>query len=353
MTAWQAILLGILQGLAEFLPISSSGHLVIVPHLLDWPDPGLTMDTMLHMGTLAAILVYFWRGSLDIWRLLPQTASSASPWRTPTRASPGIWSWAPSPAQWPVCCSRISSSVSSATRWPPQASCWAPPSSWPSARSPTRAHARSHRSRGPTAWPSAWPRCWPSSLVSAGRVPPSPRDAIGFPSGGRRPLQLPSRRAHHGRHGDLSVAQAGIGCRREPPHGIVLLGVAAAAGSGYLAIAGLLTLVRRRGFIGFRRLLCALRHTGPHWRAGIGSALAPNPTAAPVGRRPRRAAPGRLRAHRRPGAHADTPTSAPRRGRAAGHRRRQSVHLPFALLPPPTKGTTPRSRSLCSRGPAA
>ena len=64
MTPWQAILLGILQGLAEFLPISSSGHLVIVPHLLGWPDPGLTMDTMLHMGTLLAIVVYFWS---DLW----------------------------------------------------------------------------------------------------------------------------------------------------------------------------------------------------------------------------------------------------------------------------------------------
>lgn len=67
MTPWQAILLGILQGLTEFLPISSSGHLVIVPHLLGWPDPGLLLDAMLHVGTLAAIVVFFWG---DIWQLV-------------------------------------------------------------------------------------------------------------------------------------------------------------------------------------------------------------------------------------------------------------------------------------------
>ena len=66
MTLWQAILLGILQGATEFLPVSSSAHLVIVPHLLRWPDPGLALDTILHLGTLAAILVYFWN---DLWRL--------------------------------------------------------------------------------------------------------------------------------------------------------------------------------------------------------------------------------------------------------------------------------------------
>lgn len=66
MTLWQAILLGILQGATEFLPVSSSGHLVIVPHLLGWPDPGLALDTILHLGTLVAILVYFWS---DLWRL--------------------------------------------------------------------------------------------------------------------------------------------------------------------------------------------------------------------------------------------------------------------------------------------
>ncbi len=66
MTFIQALLLGILQGATEFLPVSSSGHLVIVPHLLGWPDPGLALDTLLHLGTLAAVLLYFRR---DLWRL--------------------------------------------------------------------------------------------------------------------------------------------------------------------------------------------------------------------------------------------------------------------------------------------
>lgn len=66
MSVWQAILLGILQGATEFLPVSSSGHLVIIPHILGWPDPGLTLDTVLHMGTLVAVVAYFWS---DLWRL--------------------------------------------------------------------------------------------------------------------------------------------------------------------------------------------------------------------------------------------------------------------------------------------
>ena len=62
----QAIVLGAVQGLTEFLPISSSAHLVLVPWLLGWSDPGLTFDVALHLGTLAAVLVYFWR---DIVRM--------------------------------------------------------------------------------------------------------------------------------------------------------------------------------------------------------------------------------------------------------------------------------------------
>jgi undecaprenyl-diphosphatase len=65
-TTWQAVFLGILQGLTEFLPVSSSGHLVIVPHLLGWPEPGLALGAVLHLGTLLAIVIYFWG---DLWRL--------------------------------------------------------------------------------------------------------------------------------------------------------------------------------------------------------------------------------------------------------------------------------------------
>jgi undecaprenyl-diphosphatase len=56
---YQAVILGIVQGLTEFLPISSSGHLILVRDLMHWPDPGLSFDVALHAGTLVAILIYF------------------------------------------------------------------------------------------------------------------------------------------------------------------------------------------------------------------------------------------------------------------------------------------------------
>ena len=59
MTVFQALVLGILQGLAEFLPISSSAHLALAPWILHWPDPGLAFDVALHFGTLIAVLWYF------------------------------------------------------------------------------------------------------------------------------------------------------------------------------------------------------------------------------------------------------------------------------------------------------
>lgn len=61
MTLLQAIILGFVQGLGEFLPISSSAHLVLFPWLFSWPDPGLTFDIALHIGTLAAVILYFWK----------------------------------------------------------------------------------------------------------------------------------------------------------------------------------------------------------------------------------------------------------------------------------------------------
>lgn len=61
MTVLQALILGLVQGLTELLPISSSAHLALVPWLLGWQDPGLAFDVALHIGTLAAILWYFRR----------------------------------------------------------------------------------------------------------------------------------------------------------------------------------------------------------------------------------------------------------------------------------------------------
>jgi undecaprenyl-diphosphatase len=75
MTVFQALVLGIVQGLGEFLPISSSAHLVLTPWAFGWPDPGLAFDVALHVGTLVAVLWYFraeWvrlaRSAIDLLR---------------------------------------------------------------------------------------------------------------------------------------------------------------------------------------------------------------------------------------------------------------------------------------------
>jgi undecaprenyl-diphosphatase len=66
MSILQSIILGIVQGLTEFLPISSSAHLVLVPWWLGWPEPSLAFDTLLHWGTLLAVITFFWRDWVDM-----------------------------------------------------------------------------------------------------------------------------------------------------------------------------------------------------------------------------------------------------------------------------------------------
>src|SRR3954447_6303160 len=66
MSALQAIVLGLVQGLTEFLPISSSGHLRIVPALFGWDDPGAAFTAVIQLGTMAAVLLYFRR---QLWRI--------------------------------------------------------------------------------------------------------------------------------------------------------------------------------------------------------------------------------------------------------------------------------------------
>ncbi len=66
MSILEAIILGILQGATEFLPISSSGHLVLVPYLFTLAEPGLTLISIVHEGTLLAVLVYFRQ---DLWKI--------------------------------------------------------------------------------------------------------------------------------------------------------------------------------------------------------------------------------------------------------------------------------------------
>jgi undecaprenyl-diphosphatase len=67
MDAVQTLMLALLQGLTEFLPISSSAHLILMPRLLGWPDQGLAFDVAVHVGTLVAVVAYFRH---DITRLL-------------------------------------------------------------------------------------------------------------------------------------------------------------------------------------------------------------------------------------------------------------------------------------------
>ena len=67
MSVLHIVVLALVQGLTEFLPISSSGHLILVPALTGWPDQGLIIDVAVHVGTLGAVVVYFWR---DLWAMV-------------------------------------------------------------------------------------------------------------------------------------------------------------------------------------------------------------------------------------------------------------------------------------------
>ncbi len=67
MTWLNLIVLAVVQGITEFLPISSSAHLILVPCVADWPDQGLDMDVAMHVGTLGAVMLYFWR---DVWKMI-------------------------------------------------------------------------------------------------------------------------------------------------------------------------------------------------------------------------------------------------------------------------------------------
>lgn len=77
----QALILGLVQGLTEFIPVSSSAHLVLVPWALNWDRPGLLFDTMLHWGTLVAVLSYFWRDWIAIVRGFLRSLTTPGPWR--------------------------------------------------------------------------------------------------------------------------------------------------------------------------------------------------------------------------------------------------------------------------------
>jgi undecaprenyl-diphosphatase len=80
----QAIILGIVQGVTEFAPVSSSAHLVLVPWVFGWPSPSVAFDAILHWGTLTAVLIYFWRDWVRVikgffWSLTTRGAWNAQP----------------------------------------------------------------------------------------------------------------------------------------------------------------------------------------------------------------------------------------------------------------------------------
>lgn len=89
MDLFRAAVLGVVQGLSEFLPISSSGHLILVPALFRWDDQGLAFDVGLHGGTLAALLAYFWRDWYVMFRAAGKDALAGRVqprrWSEPTR----------------------------------------------------------------------------------------------------------------------------------------------------------------------------------------------------------------------------------------------------------------------------
>lgn len=78
MSIFQAIVLGLIQGITEFLPISSSGHLIFLPHLFGWADQGIEFDAILNLGTLLAVVFYFRKELFQIAKsfLIPRSCQT-------------------------------------------------------------------------------------------------------------------------------------------------------------------------------------------------------------------------------------------------------------------------------------
>ena len=80
---WHALVLGVVQGLTEFLPISSTAHLKVVPVLLGWGDPGIAFTAVIQLGSIAAVLAYFRRDLVAVGRGVAR-ACRHGPWRDPS-----------------------------------------------------------------------------------------------------------------------------------------------------------------------------------------------------------------------------------------------------------------------------
>jgi undecaprenyl-diphosphatase len=83
MSLVEAVVLGLVQGLTEFLPISSTAHLRIAPALLGWPDPGAAYSAVIQLGTVGAVLLYFRRDIVRIVAALARGISARDPWGNP------------------------------------------------------------------------------------------------------------------------------------------------------------------------------------------------------------------------------------------------------------------------------
>jgi undecaprenyl-diphosphatase len=87
----QALILGITQGLTEFIPVSSSGHLILVGHLIGFKDSGLGFDTALDIGTLLALIIFFWRDILSLAKgLVTRTEHSRTAWLIALATVPAV-----------------------------------------------------------------------------------------------------------------------------------------------------------------------------------------------------------------------------------------------------------------------
>jgi undecaprenyl-diphosphatase len=256
-TVWQAVVLGILQGVTEFLPVSSSGHLVIVPHLLGWADPGLALDTLLHLGTLFAIVLYFWT---DLWRLVRAGLQSL---RRRSLADPDAR------VAWGVVLATIPAAVLGFLFQDVVEQLFAAPRAAAAFLLGTAlllvlSEVVGARQRPITSL--SWLDAFLIGLVQTLAIVPGlsrsgSTIAAGLFLGFRRedaakfsfylavPIVLGS--------GLYQLAKLVLGGWAGTPVGSALAGMAAAGIAGYLAIAGLLSLVRRRSLIGFA-VYCAL-----------------------------------------------------------------------------------------------
>lgn len=92
MSIFQGIILGIIQGLTEFLPVSSSAHLVLVPYLLQWrldADSAFVFDVIVQLGTLAAVIIYFWKDLIAIIQAMLAALKAGQPFRD----GPSLLGW--------------------------------------------------------------------------------------------------------------------------------------------------------------------------------------------------------------------------------------------------------------------